>query len=108
MTETNNNTIQDSKPAAGLTVGQLKGLVREVVERALCQNGYGENPQSEAPKPYLTIQEGADLARLAPSTIRLYIRKRKLKAIQVGSRVIIKRTDLERFLEADPLGTDEN
>jgi len=59
MNETNRN-IQDSNPAVTLTVGQLKALVREVVERALRQNGYGENPQSEAPKPYLTIQEGAE------------------------------------------------
>ena len=50
-------------------------------------------------KPYLTIKEAADLARLAPPTIRLYIRKRGLRAHKVGRRVIIKREELIAFLE---------
>jgi hypothetical protein len=43
------------------------------------------------------------MARLGLSTIRLSISQRELKAHQVDSRVIIKRTDLERFLEAHPI-----
>jgi excisionase family DNA binding protein len=37
------------------------------------------------------------------STIQLYISKRELKAHQVGSKVFIKRIDLEEFLEAHPI-----
>lgn len=66
----------------------------------VCQNGHRP---SEASRPYLTVKEAADMARLAPSAIRLFIRKRELKANKVGSRVIIKRTDLEGFLEAHPI-----
>jgi len=71
-------------------------------------NGKAARSAENAPTPNLTVKEAADLARLAPSTIRLYIRKRQLKAHKVGSRVIIKRTDLERFVEAHPLGATEN
>jgi len=103
MSQTNHNT-QDL--AVTLTVEQLKALVREEVNEALSQNGHGRvdsGRASEASRPYLTVKEAAEMARLAPSAIRLFIRKRELKAHKVGSRVIIKRTDLERFLEAHPI-----
>ena len=65
------------------------------------RSGGGE--PSEASRAYLTVKEAADMARLGLSTIRLYISKRELKAHQVGRRVIIKRTDLENFLESHPI-----
>jgi len=102
MSHTVNNT-QDTNLAVTLTVVQLRALVREEVEAAI---GSGRNlTQTQRPhtsKAYLTIKEAAELARISPSTIRLYVRKRKLRAQKVGRRVIIKRTDLERFLEALP------
>ncbi|MCH6546490.1 MAG: helix-turn-helix domain-containing protein [Deltaproteobacteria bacterium] len=58
---------------------------------------------SEVSRAYLTIKEAADVSRLGSSTIRLYIRKRELKAHKVGRRVIIKRTDLVKFLESRPI-----
>ncbi len=106
MSETPSWPCQDSTPAVTLTVGQQKALIREVVNEALSQNGHGRvgpGSPSEASRPYLTVKEAAEMARLAPSAIRLFIRKRELKANKVGSRVIIKRTDLERFLEAHPM-----
>ena len=57
---------------------------------------------SASAKPYLSVKEAAEFARLAPSTIRLYIRKGKLKAQKVGRRVIISRGDLEAFLSRNP------
>ena len=81
----------------------LKPIIREAVREAMDQNGHGVEKPTEIPKCYLTIKEAADISRLGPSTIRLFIRKRELKAHQVGSRVIIKRTDLEGFLESHPI-----
>ncbi len=69
------------------------------------QNGHRP---SEASRPYLSVKEAAEMARLAPSAIRLYIRKWGLKAHKVGRRVIIERTDLERFLEAHPIEVIDN
>jgi excisionase family DNA binding protein len=63
---------------------------------------------SEPTKPYLTIKEAAQFSSLAPSTIRLLIRKRKLTALKIGRRVIIKVADLEEFLEAEPIEVIKN
>jgi excisionase family DNA binding protein len=54
-------------------------------------------------KPYLTVKEAADFGRLALSTVRLYIRQRKIKAQKVGRRVIIAREELEAFLSRNPI-----
>lgn len=86
-------------------LGAIREAVRGEIQAALSQNGHGnkELPTTVTLRPYLTIKEAADMSRLASSTIRLYIRRRELKAQKVGSRVIIKRTELEQFLAAHPM-----
>jgi excisionase family DNA binding protein len=61
------------------------------------------DPPPNFDRTYLTVAQAAELAGLGPSTIRLYIRRRQLRAQKVGRRVLIKRSDLERFLEAHPI-----
>ncbi len=99
MKVASNNTIGDSSPS----VEQLRVVIRQEIEAAMGHGGDRLTSPQALPKPYLTIKEAADMARLAPSTIRLFIRKRVLKANKVGSRVIIKRIDLEGFLESHPI-----
>ncbi len=82
---------------------ELEEIVKKAVREAMGQNGHGVEKPTEIPKCYFTIEEAAKFSLLGPSTIRLYIRKRELKAHQVGRRVIIKRTDLEGFLESHPI-----
>jgi excisionase family DNA binding protein len=92
-------------PAFTLTEGQLRKLIREEVKTAIIAVG-NRNPKAESgagPKVYLTVKEAADFARVAPSTIRLYIRKRQLGARKVGRRVIVAKGDLEDFLGRNPL-----
>ncbi len=96
----NKSLIPDS-PLASLE-GWLRNLIREEIQAAN-QNGHQNKRPVEAANPYLTVKEAANLSRLGQSTIRLVIRKRELKAHQVGSRIIIRRTDLEKFLEAHPI-----
>jgi len=81
----------------------IRQAVRVEIRAALTENGHGVEKPTEIPKCYFTIEEAAKFSLLGPSTIRLYIRKRELKAHQVGRRVIIKRTDLEGFLESHPI-----
>jgi len=81
----------------------IRQAVREEIQAANGQNGHQHSKPMEPATPYLTVKEAAELLRLGTSTIRLAIRRRQLKANQVGSRVIIKRTDLEQFLEALPI-----
>ena len=84
----------------------LLAAIREAVraEIRLTRDGAQDGKKStDTFKPYLTIKEAADISRLGASTIRLLIRKRQLRAQQVGRRVIIKKADLEKFLEANPI-----
>ena len=81
----------------------IRQAVREEITAVLVGEGLSSNRQESAGKAFLTIKEAADLSRLAPSTIRLYIRQRRLRAQKVGRRVIIKRADLEAFSSANPI-----
>jgi excisionase family DNA binding protein len=94
----------DSTPAFTLTEGQLRKLIREEVQATIAKlNGAILIPEpGPSQNNYMTVEEAADFARLAPSTIRLYIRKGKLKAQKVGRRVIIARVELEAFLSQNP------
>ncbi len=86
----------------------IRLAIREEIRQVLSENGYRSNKPVEMGTPYLTIREAANISRLGQSTIRLLIRKRELKAHKVGERVIIKRIDLERFLEAHPIEVIDN
>jgi len=92
-----------SKILGDAFVEAVRLAVREEIQAVMANKNGGENHMMDPSNAYLTVKEAANLSCLAPSTIRLYIRKRELKALQVGSRVIVKRTDLEQFLEAHPL-----
>jgi excisionase family DNA binding protein len=81
----------------------IRQAVRQEIKAVLNERVEGNGKDRDQVKAYLSIKEAADLARLSPSTVRLYIRKRQLKAFQVGSRVLVSRTDLEKFLEANPI-----
>lgn len=98
MSVPNNTSSHDSALAVTLTVGELRTLIREEVQAAN-QNGHRCKMSTEPAKSYFKIAEAAKFSCLADSTIRFYMRKGQLKALKVGSRVIIKREDLDTFLE---------
>jgi len=83
-----------------LTTGELRALIRQEVQAVLTTPIRNSNTAS---KPYLTVREAGELSRLGTSTIRLYIRKRQLRAQKVGRRVIISSGDLETFLARNPI-----
>ena len=78
---------------------ELRDIVKEAIQAA-SQNGHRCKIVTEPAKSYFKIAEAAKFSCLADSTIRFYMRKGQLKALKVGSRVIIKREDLDTFLEA--------
>ena|SRR5215468_9590916 len=53
-------------------------------------------------KTFLTVKQCAEVSGLGISTIRLYLRRRKIPAQKIGRRILIKRSDLDRFLESNP------
>jgi excisionase family DNA binding protein len=108
MNQTFSIPMADSSPSVTLTVGQLREVIRQEIRSAMNQNisvSVGQDNltaiNSLNSKPYLSIPEAADLARVAVSTIRLYIRKGRLKTQKVGRRIIISRAELEKFLDAE-------
>ncbi|HEU5376150.1 MAG TPA: helix-turn-helix domain-containing protein [Ktedonobacteraceae bacterium] len=48
----------------------------------------------------LTIDQVAIELQLHPDTVRRYIREKKLKPTRVGGRLRIRRSELDRFLQA--------
>lgn len=57
--------------------------------------------QSERAEPgLLTVAETARLLRLKVSTIRAWLLRRKIPYVKLGSRVFVRRGDLENLLAA--------
>lgn len=108
MKDETNKARVDSSPMVILTEDRLRVLIREEVAKAMGSNGKAVRSPENGPRDYLKVGEAAELSRLAPSTIRLYVSKGKLKSQKVGRRVLIKRIELERFLDAHTTGTCEN
>lgn len=103
----NGHNEQSAIPIVMLTVRQLQELIREEIQVAIT-NSSGDRASGDRHSPYLTVKEAADIASLAPSTIRLFIRKGELKGLKVGRRVVIERAELERFLRLNPTGVWKN
>ena len=80
----------------------IKPIVKEAVREAMAPNHVGNQNVSSATS-FLTIKQAAETSGLGASTIRLLIRRRELRAQKVGRRVLVKRTDLEMFLESHPV-----
>ena len=80
----------------------IRPIVREELHAALILNSRGAaRPMPD--KSFLTVKQTAETSGLGVSTIRLAIRRRQLRAQKVGRRVLIERSDLESFLEANPI-----
>jgi excisionase family DNA binding protein len=84
-------------------IDSFKQLIREAIREELRETAISPRGEVREAKetPYLSVKEAAEAARLSPSTIRLYIRKGQLAVNKVGRRVLINRTELERFLQAN-------
>ncbi len=84
-----------------ITLIDIASQLREVRDaiRAL-----GERLNSNA-KPFLTVEEFAQLTGRAPYTVRNWIKERRIKATRVSGtgprgRLLVARSELDRVLEA--------
>jgi excisionase family DNA binding protein len=96
------NHVDISNSLAEALAAIIKPIVTEAVREAMTLIR-GSKELSIPHKSFLTIEQAAETSGLGASTIRLYIRKRYLRAQKVGRRVLVKRTDLEMFLESHPV-----
>ena len=55
----------------------------------------------------LSTNEVAELLGFTPFTVRRYIQLRKLKAVKLMGSYRVRRTDLEQFLKAREIETEE-
>lgn len=90
-------------PLAEALAALIAPIVKGAVREALSANGAFKNGATENGASFLTVKQAAETSALGASTIRLAIRRRQLRAQKVGRRVVIRRTDLETFLEANPI-----
>lgn len=74
---------------------QLRALIAEVVREELAR-------AAARPEEYLSTREAADTARVAPGTVRRWIREGRLTGQHAGRTIRVKRSDLEAFLRSGP------
>jgi excisionase family DNA binding protein len=79
-----------------LSPEQLEELLERAVRRAL------DRRPAPSADDYLTPDEAAAIAKVDPSTIREWIRAGRLAARRAGSRVRVRRGDLDAFLARPP------
>ena len=89
MPETNNRSIQDSSPAAGLTVGELKALVARAVENVQGANGHRE--------PLLTAEELAQRLKVPVSWVHEQSRLGNIPKHKLGRYI---RFNLQEVIES--------
>jgi len=56
--------------------------------------------QTELDESFLTVAEVAEILKLNQQTVRNWIDRGELPAFRLGRRVRIRRSDLDRFVEA--------
>ena len=47
----------------------------------------------------MSVEQAAEYLKLHPDTVRLYIRQKQLPAYKVGRGYLIKKSDIDKFLE---------
>ena len=91
----------DSTLLVTMTIGQLRDVMRHELQAIVGDPVSTRRPGGK--KEYFTVKEAAECSGLGASTIRLKIRRRQLRAQRVGRRVLIKRSDLDVFLQSHPI-----
>jgi excisionase family DNA binding protein len=94
---------QDSTLLVTTTVGQLRELVRDELHAIVADAAKSRIPGGD--KGYFTMKEAAACSGLGASTIRLHIRHGRLAVQRVGRRILIKRSDLDFFLQSETITT---
>lgn len=80
----------------------LESVIRQIVRDELAR----AKPANDAPSDYLSIAEAAAFARVAPGTVRRWVRTGELTRHEAGSRVLVKRDELERFTTCEVVPID--
>lgn len=89
----------------------IRLAVREVVReelRPLLERMEVGRPTAPADDEHLTLAQAAEVAKVHVNTIRRWVEEDLLRARRAGKRkLLVRRSDLERFLENGPERKDE-
>ena len=75
-----------------ITMELVRTIVRSVVIEETARLGASTTIK------YLTVSEASEVARVAPNTVRRWLRNGRLDKHEAGSAVRVRRDDLDRFL----------
>lgn len=84
---------------AALTIGCPPEFVEEVARRAaeiLAE-------QASEARPYLSVAEAADYLRCKPKRVYDLCSQRRIPFVKDGSRTLLRRADLDAYLEEEAL-----
>jgi len=85
-------------------MSDLEQLIRAIVRDELAKRD--PMPANDATAEYLSVREAAELARVSVYTIRRWVRRGELTKHEAGSRLLVRRDELERFLACDVVTID--
>ena len=80
----------------------MRDVVRDELRVALAEARPRQAASVPSSEPYLSVANAAQLADLAPNTIRTWIRDGRLPAHRAGRVLRVRRSDLEKFLAPAP------
>ena len=83
----------------------LRAFIADVVRSELSELKLTTRPAND---DYLSTADAAEIARVAPSTIRRWAREHKLVKHGTGPRVRIRRDELERYLAGAETASPED
>lgn len=83
-------------------LGEALGPIEERLDRIHKQLGEQEALNGE----YLTIKQAAQLAGVAPGTVRRWIRDDKLASCKAGRSLRVKRGDFELFMSGGAVNAE--
>jgi hypothetical protein len=86
----------------GLTVEELKGLIREAVVFSIPNSRKADTPQAAQPE-YLTKTQVAATLKVSPAKVQAMRRKGILVPVCVGRRPLYNKSEVIRLLESGKL-----
>jgi excisionase family DNA binding protein len=83
-------------------VSDIERLIRSIVREELAKT------QKPANDEYLSVAEAATVARVTPYTIRRWLRRGELTKHHAGTRLLVRRDELDRLLACEVVAIDVN
>lgn len=101
-----NDRLQPPVNVASELERALEPVIERILAKLLAQRDM--KPDNDASNEYLSTEEAAAFARVSQGTIRKWVRKGELTRHEAGSRVRVKRDELERYMRCKVVPIDIN